>query len=786
MFDLQKELNLEQQRVVREGDGPCLVLAGAGSGKTRTITYRVAYLLEQGVRPENILLVTFTNKAAREMIERVESLVVKRRDEALPRLYTDNFHLPWSGTFHHIAYRILKKYASVIAVPAGRQGYKNNFSVLDSEDSTDLIKLCLKDEGIDRKEKRFPSPAVLQAIISYARNSETTIEDVLDLKYQHFLSISETLIRIAENYQKKKLEANVMDFDDLLVNWGVLLKGSVVDRASGFANLKIDDVGLGGGADLTPNPSPHRGGALERFAEQFQYILVDEYQDTNKIQASIIDLLASKHQNLLVVGDDAQSIYSFRAADIQNILAFEKKYPKAKIFKLETNYRSTPDILNLANNVISNNLNQYEKKLKSIQDKFTKPELQAFADQAEEAEFIVGRIEELQAEGVDTKNIAVLFRAAYHSQALEMELVKRGINYDFRGGTRFFERAHVKDVLAYLRIINNLEDVVAWRRVLNLQIGIGPAMAERAIEFIVHSSEFTDEFENISAQLSARAQVGWNDFLQVWRKLNNVVNRSSGDARIQTDDEGLGGGADPTLTLPSPPEDGFVLRRIEGGNTPPLNPPLKREGTPGDLIAQILDSKYIEYLENEYPDYRERMQDLEQLSVFANKAEDLNTFLAEATLQENFRSVETRHASSLHGDGEKIVLSTIHQAKGLEWEAVFVMGLSSGQFPIDRALRERNGLEEERRLFYVAVTRAKKYLYLTYSLTGGFGDYLSGPSMFLEEIDFDLIDKNDVGGGSAFDEVEYVDEDGGIRNTKDTELRNKKRPFSFLKSVDEL
>ncbi len=701
MISYDKDLNVEQVNVVKNGSGPCLVLAGAGSGKTRTITYRVAYLLEQGVKSENILLVTFTNKAAREMIERVQSLTPN------PSLAERGTPLLWSGTFHHIAYRILKKYAEVL-------GYKNKFSVLDGEDSAELIKFCLKDEGIDRKEKRFPSPRVLQAIISYARNSETTIEEVLDLKYPHFLSVSETIVRIAENYQKKKLAANVMDFDDLLVNWYLLL-------------LKEPRI-------------------KNKFAEQFQYILVDEYQDTNKIQASIIDLLASKHQNLLVVGDDAQSIYSFRAADIQNILAFEKRYSNTKIFKLETNYRSTPDILNLANNVIANNLHQYEKNLTSLQKNFTKPELHAFADPAEEAEFIVSGIEQFQSEGLETNKIAVLFRAAYHSQALEMELVKRGIDYDYRGGVRFFERAHIKDILAYLRIVNNVEDVVAWRRVLNMQIGIGQVGAERIIEMVVGAYSNTPVQDNllseIGAELPARAQIGWADFLNVWRKMNLIEDKN-----------------------------------------------------PGDLIAEILDSKYLEYLENEFPDFRERKQDIEQLSVFAKKQADLNTFLAEATLQENFRGIDvgTNHGA-FSQDNDKIILSTIHQAKGLEWEAVFVMGLSSGQFPNDRALKETNGLEEERRLFYVAITRAKKYLHLTYSLTGGWGDVLSGPSMFIEEIDVDLVDKNELGGGSVFnsdDEVKYVSEDeefsaqGGPALGRENK-KNNKRPFSFLKNIDEL
>lgn len=736
MVNFENDLNSAQLSVVRSGDGPCLVLAGAGSGKTRTITYRVAYLLEQGVKPENILLVTFTNKAAREMIERVTRLRQGYGGQG-------EAGLPWSGTFHHIGYRLLKKYATFL-------GYKNNFSVLDSDDSLELIKLCLKQEGIDRKEKRFPSPAVLQSIISYVRNSETTIEDVLDLKYEHFLPISETLVKIAERYQQKKLLANVMDFDDLLVNWYQLLIKSPLPPFSKGGNIGGD----------TPLNKGGQEGVLAKLAEQFRYILVDEYQDTNKIQASIIDLLASKHKNLLVVGDDAQSIYSFRAADIDNILSFEKKYPNTKIFKLETNYRSTPEILDLANNIISNNLNQYEKNLSSIQQSFARPELHAFADQAEEAEFIAGRIEELFSEGVEPNEIAVLFRAAYHSQALEMELVKRGIDYDYRGGTRFFERAHVKDVLAYLRIINNLEDEVAWRRVLNLQVGIGPTWAERIISMVqtLHATSV----QEIGAQLPAKAQIGWNDFLQVWNKLNLIENKN-----------------------------------------------------PGDLIAEILDSKYVEYLENEYPDYRERLQDIQQLAVFAEKAQDLNTFLAEATLQESFRRIDQNPPNpplEKGGRGElsppyqrgnkgdvdgskKIILSTIHQAKGLEWEAVFVIGLSSGQFPSDRSLRERNGLEEERRLFYVATTRAKKHLHLTYSLTGGWGDMLSGPSLFIEEIDVGLLDKSEVGGGNVFgdNEIEYVDEENENNlafisspgREKIKKVKNSKMT-GFLKSLDEL
>jgi len=683
VIDFEKDLNKEQLEVVTKAEGPCLVLAGAGSGKTRTITYRVAYLLEKGVSPENILLVTFTNKAARVMIERVATLaagVETQNFASLPRAT-----LPWSGTFHHIAYRVLKKYATFL-------GYKNNFSVLDRDDSSNLIKQCLKEEGIDRTMKRFPSPAVLQSIISYARNAETIIEDVLNLKYEHFLPIADSIKHLASNYEKRKKAANVMDFDDLLLNWLLLLQQSEKIR--------------------------------ERHQDQFHHVLVDEYQDTNKIQASIIRIIAQKHRNLLVVGDDAQSIYSFRAADIKNILDFEKEYSNAKIFKLETNYRSTPDILNLANDVISNNVKQYKKELRSILQSFAKPEAKSFDESTGEAIYVADKIEELIDEGSSPEKIAVLFRAARHSQALEMELMKRGIVYDYRGGIRFFERSHVKDVLAYLRILNNQTDEMAWRRVLGMQVGIGDATIELILRQVARPLPIPllcGGEGNID--LPARAGIGWNDFLQIYNKL-----KDAGEVSV------------------------------------------------GDLIHVVIESKYIEYLENEYPDYRERMQDLEQMAVFADKAESLDAFLAESSLQENFRSiVETQNFASLRGDG-KIVLSTIHQAKGLEWDAVFIINLSNGQFPNERALRENDGLDEERRLFYVAITRAKKYLHLTYSSASLFGGFQGGPSMFLEEIDRELVNMEENG-------TVFNDGENEVVYIPDEQL---KRKSGFLKNIEDL
>ncbi len=693
MIDYHKELNSEQLKVVEGGDGPCLVLAGAGSGKTRTITYRVAYLLEHGVSPDEILLVTFTNKAAREMVHRVEQLTMEKKNV-----------LPWSGTFHHIAFRLLKQYAPLL-------GYAHTFTVLDAEDSKDMIKLCSTIEGVDRTQKRFPSPAIIHSLISYARNAERSITEVVTERYSKWIDVIDVISRIAEDYDKRKRAVNVMDFDDLLVNV-----------------LRL----------LASHPS-----LAQTLSQQFRYVLVDEYQDTNKIQASIIHALSGVRRNLLVVGDDAQSIYSFRAADIQNILDFETRYPGAKVFRLETNYRSTPDILDVANEVIANNTRQYQKELKSIRERSVRPEIHAFLDQSEEAEYIAERILELRDEGVPLDQIVVLFRAAFHTQALELALNKHGIPYEYRGGIRFFERAHVKDILSFLRIYHNQHDTLAWSRVLSMQVGIGPAVAQKIIDHI-HRSEFTgpmDEslIDEIAQCLPARARIGWHDFTAIWQRM--------------TRDE---------------------------------------DTNPGALINAVLDSKYHDYLEAEYTDARERQEDLEQLARLAEHETDLGKFLAESVLQEQFARPNTTFQ-----DDEKIILSTIHQAKGLEWTAVFILNVAAGQFPSERSVGEVNGLEEERRLFYVAVTRAKQYLYLSYPLTGNLHSYLQGPSQFLSEISPDNVDTygsretNTIFSdpSDAVDDITYVPEDEPFPSqskSSATKMSGRSRPTSFLKSIDEL
>ena len=696
--DYEKELNEQQLEAVTQGDGPCLVLAGAGSGKTRTITYRVAYLIEHGVDPANILLLTFTNKAAREMLERVEQLL----GASIPRSFSE---VGWGGTFHSIANRVLRKYAKKL-------GFDNNFTILDQTDSKDLIKVCLKESGIDTKARRFPSPAVIQNLISYSRNAAVSIEDAIDIKHPNFLDVSNKIEDIALMYSDRKRGANAMDFDDLLI---LLLE------------LMQNDPGV-----------------RDRLSTQFHYILVDEYQDTNVIQASIINELAAVHKNVFVVGDDAQSIYSFRAAEIKNILDFPKIFPETNTYRLTRNYRSTPEILDVANEVISKNRHQFRKELEAIVDRFEKPSLVPTSSANQEAAYIAEQILELRDEGLSMRNIAVLFRAAFHSRALEMELMKRDVPYEYRGGMKFFERAHVKDVITYMKLLDNVKDEMAWYRALGQQVGIGAVTAGKIIEQIgndtrqgVKSKDALAGVIPMDLTLPSRAQIGWKAFCSIAKKLLNAGDR------------------------------------------------------PSEMIRALAASDYKNYLEAEYQDWMDRLEDIEQFAVFAEEYDDLTKFLGEVTLHDDYGAV--REEAGQHDD-EKLILSTVHQAKGLEWDAVFVMNLTQGGFPNQRALNEDGGVEEERRLFYVASTRARKYLFLSYPATSGYDTLvINQPSMFLGEIPKNLIEEVKVreeyrspqaAGRRSFGDSEYSEptivlDDDGERKKKDA-------PKSFLRDIDEL
>ena len=427
-IDYAAELNEQQLAAVTAPPGPILVIAGAGSGKTRTLTYRVAYLLENGIDPRNILLLTFTNKAAREMLNRVANL-----------LPVDASGL-WGGTFHSVGNRILRRHGTAL-------GYSSGFTIMDREDQKDLINTVVASAGIDPKEIRFPKGDVLAEIFSFVVNTEMQLEALLAEKFPYFLPLLDKIQDVRDRYEKKKKATNSVDFDDLLQK--TLLMFQQHERIA------------------------------EIYRRQFQFILVDEYQDTNKIQADLVDLLARDHRNLMVVGDDAQSIYSWRGANFQNILEFPKRYPDAQVFKIEMNYRSVPEVLEVANAAIAANVRQFRKHLSATRESKTlKPALVALNDSAEQAQFVAQRILELRDENIDLNDIAVLYRAHYHALELQLELSRRGIPYQITSGIRFFEQAHIKDVTSFVRFVANPRDEVAFNRMVKLLPGIGNRTAE--------------------------------------------------------------------------------------------------------------------------------------------------------------------------------------------------------------------------------------------------------------------------------------------------------------------
>ena len=427
-IDYAAELNEQQLAAVTAPPGPLLVIAGAGSGKTRTLTYRVAYLLENGIDPRNILLLTFTNKAARQMLDRVANL-----------LPVDASGL-WGGTFHSVGNRMLRRHGSAL-------GYSSGFTIMDREDQKDLINTVVASAGIDPKEIRFPKGDVLAEIFSFVVNTETPMEELLAEKFPYFLPLLDKIKDVHSRYEKKKKATNSMDFDDLLEKTLLMLR--------------------------------HHEGVAAFYRRQFQFILVDEYQDTNKVQADLIDTLACDHRNVMVVGDDAQSIYSWRGANFKNILEFPKRYPDAQVFKIEMNYRSVPEVLEVANAAIASNVEQFRKNLAPTRDSnAVKPAVVALNDGSEQAQFVAQRILELRDEDVDLNDIAVLYRAHYHAIELQLELSRRGIPYQITSGIRFFEQAHIKDVTSFLRFVANPRDEVAFKRMVKLLPGIGNRSAD--------------------------------------------------------------------------------------------------------------------------------------------------------------------------------------------------------------------------------------------------------------------------------------------------------------------
>jgi DNA helicase-2/ATP-dependent DNA helicase PcrA len=642
-IDYAAELNPQQCAAVTAPPGPALVIAGAGSGKTRTLTYRVAYLVENGVSPSSILLLTFTNKAAREMLDRVTAL--------LPNDVTGL----WGGTFHSVGNRILRRHAEAA-------GFRQGFSIMDREDQQDMLDAVIASAGFSTKDKRFPKGEVLADIFSFALNTARPIDEVLAEKYPYFLPLGAEIAGLRKQYEARKKSANSLDFDDLLEKPLRMLS----------TNAEVAD----------------------HYQRQFQFILVDEYQDTNRLQADFIDVLSAHHGNVMVVGDDAQSIYSWRGANFQNILNFPKRYPAARVYRIETNYRSVPQILEVANAAIAANERQFKKELQPARGEGNaKPGLVPLADSNQQAQFVAQRILELREEGVDLREIAVLYRAHFHSMEVQMELTRHGIPFQITSGLRFFEQAHIKDVAAVLKYVVNPRDEVAFKRMVRLLPGIGARGAEQL-------------WEQAAAQLDA----GFESFHRLLFDLKTTTkSRRAYEQLVHT------------------------LEEIAPGAKP--NPP-------AEMIGAVFEAVYDEYMKQKFPNYEARREDVNTLRNYAKQYEDAHEFLDQLALLSGLET-ETELGTSVEDD-EMVNLSSVHQAKGLEWNVVFVIWMSDGMFPSSRSMESSEAIEEERRLFYVAITRAKDELYLLYPalrLNAGYGEMLQRPSRFLSEIPTELLEE---------------------------------------------
>ncbi len=626
-INYREELNPAQYEAVVTADGPVLVVAGAGTGKTRTLVFRVARLVESGVDPANVLLLTFTRKAAAEMLRRASLLLDGRCDRIA------------GGTFHSFANTVLRRYGRVL-------GLQSNFTILDRSDSEDVINLLRAGMGLDKKEKRFPRKQAIAEIYSMAVNKSLPLSQLIEEQYRHLLEHLPDLLELSGRYAAYKGERQLLDYDDLLVRLRDLLATSVEAR--------------------------------QRLSRRYRYIMVDEYQDTNALQAEIVRLLAAEHDNVMAVGDDAQSIYSFRGANFRNIMDFPTLFPGTRVIALEENYRSTQPILDLTNTIIAQARERYTKNLFTAKGDGQPPMLVAAENEQFQSRFVCQRILELREEGVPLSDIAVLFRSSFHSFDLEIELSRHDIPFVKRGGFKFIETAHIKDVLAHLRITANPGDAVSWHRVLLLLEGIGPRTSEEVIRWI-------------------------------------------------------GAEADPAARLETFPRRGFatdlqalanLVRRVR-----------ELRAAPGEQVEEVL--RYYEPILKRVhrEDYPKRRKDLDHFATIAARYRDLEVLLTDMALEPPTDSV----GDVLAVDPEEglLTLSTIHSAKGLEWHAVFVIWAAEGKFPSEYNLHGEEELEEERRLMYVATTRPKGQLYVTYPINiydRNVGVVMGKPSRFIEDI----------------------------------------------------
>ena len=652
MQDLIEALNNKQKEAVLETEGPCLVIAGAGSGKTKVLTHKIAYLMsEKYIKPWNILAITFTNKAANEMKERVEKLVGEVAKDM------------WIGTFHSICVRILRKYID-------RLGFDHSFLIFDTSDQRTLIKECMKALKVD--DKMFTDRSVL-AEISNAKN-EMLEPKAYQTKYAGDYR-KEVIGRIYELYQQRLKENNAIDFDDI-INY----------------TIKI----------LTENED-----ALEYYTNKFHYVLVDEYQDTNKAQFTLVTILASKYGNITVVGDNDQGIYSFRGADITNILNFEKDFPGTKIVKLEQNYRCTGNILKAANSVIKHNENKYEKKLWTENEEGKLPVIHKSDDEYDEGRFVAEEINHLRREEYfKYSDFTVLYRMNSQSRAIEEILRRESIPYKMVGGLKFYERKEIKDIISYLRLIYNFSDNISLKRIINEpKRGIG----KTSIDNIQEISEKTglsmfDIIKHADEYGLNRVKVNAEEFIQTIEYLRSKI----------------------------------------------------EELSISELIKETLNKTgYVKALELENTTEAEsRIENLEEFLTVAIEFEEeeaentLGDFLEGITLSSDIDGMEDSEDS--------VTLMTLHSAKGLEFPVVFLVGLEEGIFPGNKSIGEPKEIEEERRLFYVGITRAKQYLYLTCSKKRtifGSTSY-NQVSRFVNEIPSDLLDGYDSFDNSKKEEFE--------------------------------
>jgi len=644
-IDFRAALNDEQYAAVTAPPGPLLVLAGAGSGKTRTLTYRVAYLLSQGVKPGEILLLTFTNKAAKEMLHRVQDLT---------GIEPGRF---WGGTFHSIGNRALRMFGDAVGLP-------KNFTILDADESETLLKLAV--ESTDKtffKEKTNPRPGPLFSVLSLARNTQLSLAATVGKNFPQYAEITDRLPGFAAAYDAKKRADKVCDYDDLLELWLRLLT-SAPDVAAWFN---------------------HR----------FRHVLVDEYQDTNTIQAQIVDKLAAHHR-VMAVGDDAQCIYSWRGADFENIMTFPDRHEGTVIHRIETNYRSTPEILAFANGVLAAQPKgrHFDKELRAARKHGSRPALIQAMDDKEQAAFVLKRIHALvEEEGVSPNEIAVLYRSHFLALEMQLALTRAGIPYAITSGVKFFERQHVRDLIALLNFVYNPANTSAWNRIAILLPKVGEKGAQK-----------------IHAAALDHARLMQQNFLDALAT-DDVASKVPKDAK------------------PDWPNFCASLRQVYDA---------MNDRKPADAVDVAIEGWYGDYMKGEYADYVDRLEELKGLIGFAAQFTQMSELLAQIMLLNGETSER-----EIHPDTECVKLTTIHQAKGLEYDVVFLIGAAEGQFPGYRTI-ESGDFEEERRLFYVAVTRAKNELYISYPRVAnrpGPGGMMLQPTRFLQELPSDLYDE---------------------------------------------